>query len=34
MLGKVKCVDVSTVRCCVRWFRDGELGQTDLIDKI
>ena len=27
------CVDVSTVRRCVRWFKDGELGQADLNDK-
>jgi len=24
---------VSTVRCWVRWFKDGELGQADLSDK-
>ena len=28
-----QCVDVSTVRRWVRWFRDGELGQADLSDK-
>jgi len=28
-----QCVDVSTVRCWVRQFRDGELGQADLSDK-
>ena len=28
-----QCVDVSTVRCWVRQFKDGELGQTDLKDK-
>ena len=28
-----QCVDVSTVRCWVRRFKDGELGQTDLSDK-
>ena len=28
------CVDVSTVRCWVRRFKDGELGQADLSDKI
>ena len=28
-----QCVDVSTVRCCVRRFKDGELGQADLSDK-
>jgi len=28
-----KCVDVSTVRRWVRWFKDGELGQADLSDK-
>ena len=27
------CVDVSIVRCWVRQFRDGELGQADLSDK-
>ena len=27
------CVDVSTVRCWVRRFKDGELGQADLSDK-
>ena len=27
------CVDVSTVRRWVRRFKDGELGQADLIDK-
>jgi RNase P subunit RPR2 len=27
------CDDVSTVRCCVRRFKDGELGQADLSDK-
>jgi hypothetical protein len=26
-------VDVSTVRCWVRRFKDGELGQADLSDK-
>ena len=26
-------VDVSTVRCWVRRFKDGELGQTHLSDK-
>jgi len=26
-------VDVSTVRCWVRQFKDGELGQADLSDK-
>jgi saccharopine dehydrogenase-like NADP-dependent oxidoreductase len=25
--------DVSTVRCWVRRFKDGELGQTDMSDK-
>ena len=25
--------DVSTVRCWVRQFKDGELGQADLSDK-
>jgi len=25
-----QCADVSTVRCWVRRFKDGELGQTDL----
>jgi len=25
--------DVSTVRCRIRWFKDGELGQADLSDK-
>ena len=29
-----QCVDVSTVRRCVRRFKDGELGQADLSDKI
>ena len=24
-----QCVDVSTVRCCVRRFKDGEMGQAD-----
>ena len=28
-----RCVDVSTVRCWVRRFKDGELGQADLNDK-
>jgi len=28
-----QCVDVSTVRRCVRRFKDGELGQADLCDK-
>ena len=28
-----QCVDVSTVRCWVRRFKDGELGQADLSDK-
>ena len=28
-----QCVDVSTVRCWVRRFREGELGQADLSDK-
>jgi hypothetical protein len=28
-----QCVDVSTVRCWVRWFKDGEVGQADLSDK-
>ena len=28
-----QCVDVSTVRCWVRRFKDGELGQEDLSDK-
>jgi len=28
-----KCVDVSTVRCWVRRFKGGELGQADLSDK-
>jgi len=28
-----QCVDVSTVRRWVRWFKDGELGQADLSDK-
>ena len=28
------CVDVSTVRRWVWWFKDGELGQADLSDKI
>ena len=27
-----QCVDVSTVRCSVRRFKDGELGQADLND--
>ena len=26
-------VDVSAVRCWVRWFKDGELGQAGLSDK-
>ena len=25
-----QCVNVSTVRRWVRWFKDGELGQADL----
>ena len=29
-----QCVDVSTVRCWVMWFKDGELGQVGLNDKI
>jgi hypothetical protein len=29
-----QCVDVSAVRWWVRGFRDGELGQADLSDKI
>ena len=29
----VHCVDVSTVRCWVKWFKGGELGQADLSDK-
>ena len=28
-----QCVDVSTVRCWVRRFIEGELGQADLSDK-
>jgi hypothetical protein len=28
-----QCVDVSTVRRRVRWFKDGELGRADLSDK-
>jgi len=28
-----QCVDVSTVRGWVRWFKDGKLGQADLSDK-
>jgi len=28
-----QCVDVSTVRCWVRRFKDGEVGQADLSDK-
>ena len=28
-----QCVDMSTVRHWVRWFKDGELGQADLSDK-
>jgi len=28
-----QCIDVSTVRCWVRLFKDGELGQADLNDK-
>ena len=28
-----QCVDESTVRRWVRWFKDGELGQEDLSDK-
>jgi len=27
------CVDVSRVRCWVRRFKDGELGQAGLSDK-
>ena len=29
-----QCVDVSTVRCWVGRFKDGELGQAGLSDKI
>jgi hypothetical protein len=29
-----QCVDVSTVRCWVMRFKDGELGQVGLNDKI
>jgi hypothetical protein len=29
-----QCVDVSTVRRWVRQFKDGELGQADLSDKV
>jgi len=28
-----QCIDVSTVRCWVRQFKDGELGQANLSDK-
>jgi transposase len=28
-----QCVDVSTVRRWVRWFKDRKLGQADLSDK-
>ena len=28
-----QCVDVSTVRCWVRRFKDGELGQADLSER-
>ena len=28
-----QCVDVSRVRCWVKRFKDGELGQADLSDK-
>jgi len=28
-----QCVDVSTVRCWVRQFKDGESRQADLSDK-
>ena len=28
-----QCIDVSAVRCWVRRFKDGELGQVDLGDK-
>jgi len=28
-----QCVDVSTVRYWLRWFKDGELGQADLSDR-
>jgi transposase len=28
-----QCVGVSTVRCWVRHFKDGELGQAGLSDK-
>jgi hypothetical protein len=28
-----QCADVSAVRCWVRQFKDGELGQADLSDK-
>ena len=28
-----QCVDVNTVRCWVRRFKAGELGQADLSDK-
>jgi len=27
-----QCVDMSTVRCWVRRFKDGKLGQADLSD--
>jgi len=27
------CVDVSTLRCRVRRFKNGEMGQADLSDK-
>ena len=28
-----QCVDVSTVRCWVRRFKDGELGKADMSEK-
>uniref|UniRef100_A0A0B7ASE1 Mos1 transposase HTH domain-containing protein n=1 Tax=Arion vulgaris TaxID=1028688 RepID=A0A0B7ASE1_9EUPU len=28
-----KCVDVSTVRCWVKRFKDGEVGKSDFNDK-
>jgi hypothetical protein len=28
-----QCLDVSSIRCWLRWFKDGELGQADLSDK-
>ena len=28
-----QCVDVSTVRCWVRWFKDGEMGQAGFKNK-